>query len=184
MFSKGTGNYLSKKANYLIDANRIGNLFYSSHHYSSRELLDRGMLLAVAAAVGFLAYRKYETPESALAGAALGWFIAHLVVIAPLVYKKMQYQQDCKKCIETIKDQLKNEIDQNFSQLVFASIDQIMNHVSEKSISMVWGKRSRLMDTLLDWLLHKDKQQLIAVLEDEDMITLLDGKREFNPTYK
>jgi hypothetical protein len=169
------GTFLNKKTDYLINWNRVGNLLFSNHRYSPQELIVRGFVVTCTAAGGFLAWNNSEKGGAMpfLLGASLAWTLAHAVVISPLVYKRLKAKWGCKEHIKSINDQL-NEQDNDFTQLVYQTIDKILSHASEKSPSAVWGKRERLLNNLQRWIEEQDSSILSDVLKDKDIISKLD----------
>ncbi|KTD12084.1 hypothetical protein Lgra_1542 [Legionella gratiana] len=166
--------FLNQKTDYLINWNRPGSLFFSSHHYSTRELIERGFVITSTAAGGFLAWNKSEEGGAApfVLGASLAFLLAHTVTMSPLIYKRIKAKWSCDERIKTINSQLSDE-DKNFSLLVKQVIDKIMTHAAEKSPSAVWGKRDRLLKNLETWIDEEEHSLLGDVLKNEEIISLL-----------
>jgi hypothetical protein len=173
-FLDSTKDFLNKKTDYLINWNRPGSLFFGTHRYSNRELLERGFVIASIALGGFLAHNKSER-EGVLPfafGASLGFLLAHAVTMSPLIYKRLQAKWGCEELIKKMQGQLKSESE--LHSLISQAIEQIMAHATVKSPSAVWGKRLRLLQTLSAWIDEQDPMELTATLKGENIIELLD----------
>ncbi len=168
-------SFLNEKTDYLINWNRVGNLFFSNHRYSSQELMERGFVVTCTAAGGFLAWNKSEeggvTPFAL--GASLAFLLSHTVIISPLIYKRLKAKWSCDEHIKTINSKLSEE-DKDFTLLVKQVIDKVMTHAAEKSPSAIWGKRERLLKNLETWIDEEDHSMLDGVLKNEEIIPLLD----------
>ncbi|ARM33846.2 hypothetical protein [Legionella longbeachae] len=168
-------SFLNQKTDYLINWNRVGNLFFSNHRYSTRELVERGFVITCTAAGGFLTWNKSEeggvTPFAL--GASLAFLLSHSVIISPLIYKRLKAKWSCDEHIRTINSKLNDE-DKDFAQLVKQVIDKITTHAAEKSPSAIWGKRDRLMKNLETWIDEEDHGMLGDILKNEEIISLLD----------
>ncbi|KTD63669.1 hypothetical protein Lsan_1102 [Legionella santicrucis] len=169
-------SFLNQKTDYLINWNRPGSLFFSNHHYSTRELIERGFVITCTATGGFLAWNKSEeggvTPFAL--GASLAFLLSHAVTMSPLIYKRLKAKWSCEEHIKTINSKLSNE-DKDFTLLVNQVIEKITTHAAEKSPSAIWGKRARLLKNLETWIDEEEHSMLGDVLKNEEIISLLDN---------
>lgn len=170
----GVRDYLNNKSNYLINWNRPGALLFGNHRYTPRELLERGFVITMTAAGGFL---NRGSLTSFSGGAALGFLLAHSITMSPLIYKRLEAMWAC----DSLKDQIHLRLlarPADFRPLVTDVVDKVLQETHSKSPSAVWGRRKRLLTNLLDWL--NDKQlsleQLTPVLQCSDVINHLDAK--------
>jgi hypothetical protein len=173
----GIRSFLNEKSDYLINWNRPGSLFFGSHRYSYQELLERGFVIASTAALGFLAWN--QSSDGGMMpfayGAALGFLMSHTITMSPLIYKRLEAKWACDALQDKIDLKLiaKNT---DFRALVDKVVAEVLNENSSKSPSAVWGRRKRLLTTLLDWL---DEPQLSLktltdTLKSVDVIDHLD----------
>jgi hypothetical protein len=184
-FLTDTQAYLTNKSNYLVNWHRVGNLLFTNHRYSPRELLERSFVIASTAAGGFLAWNKSEeggaTPFAL--GASLAFVLSHTLVISPLIYKRLHAMWNCDTILKSIGEQLAHEQDKGLVHLIQGALKQVMTHVAEKSPSAVWGKRLRLLTNLQVWLDEEDPESLRKILTDKQFIERLD-KNETRPNYE
>ncbi len=166
---------LNKQTGYLVDWKRAGVVMFSTNHrYTSREVLERGFIVARMAVGGFLASNKSEKGGSVpfIFGASLAFLISHTITMSPLIYKRLQASWNCDKIIKQLNEQLKSE--QAIAPIVSEVISKIMKHAAVTSASAVWGKRERLLTTLQDWINNNDHDLLNDTLKNENIIELLD----------
>lgn len=174
-FLATTKDYLNKKTDYLINWNRPGSLFFGTHRYSNRELLERGFVIASMALGGFLAANKSEKGGALpfAFGASLAFLLAHTVTMSPLIHKRLKAKWGCDELVKQLKAQTQSE--EEFGSVVSTVIDQIMAHAAVKSPSAVWGTRLRLLNNLNEWIKNEDHNLLIPTLRNEHIISLLDN---------
>lgn len=172
MFTEQLGNILNKKTDHLVDWNRVGNLI-GKHHYSTKELLERGFIIACTAAGGFLAKNQSEHGglSSFVCGASLAFFISHTLIISPLIYKRLKTQWACNDIKARLEEQLKARPE--LSPVVSKIVDKILGLVCAKSSSAIWGHRLRVL-TALEKLVNCTKSdELLTRLENPNFINHL-----------
>lgn len=168
-------NYLNKRSNYLVNWNRVGNLLFTKHRYSTKELGQRSFIIATSAAFGFLARNKFETGAvSCVLSASLGFVIAHTLVISPLIYKRLEAKWACEELTKKINLELVGK--DEFRSGINKVITHILHH-DPSNASIVWGKRKRILTNLFFCLTHeiitptnfndliKDQDELIECLD-------------------
>jgi len=171
-------DWLTEKSNHLIDWRRPGSLFFGNHRYSTKEMVERIFVITSAASLGFLRWMQSEE-NGAVAfaeGAALGFLISHTITMAPLIQKRVAAQFSCYKLTLKIKE-IVSEEDSEFILLVNSVIKKVSQHAETKSASATWGKRERLLSTLMDWLndVNLDSAQLIELLNVDDVVSVLNN---------
>ncbi|WP_419419622.1 hypothetical protein ACNVED_14140 [Legionella sp. D16C41] len=177
-FSTNAPQTLTQWSNYYIDWSRVGGLLrQGTHRYSWNELMQRGIILASIGAGGYAGYNAANQNSAfmsglySMAGCFTGFVVSHLVVTAPLIYKRYQLSQECMEAqkvilnaLQDLKDYLPNN--ENINQLIpviSTHVDTIMNMNLSKgeraNASLTWGRRR----TLLTNLAEKLKQDIIEV---------------------
>ncbi|STX30114.1 Uncharacterised protein [Legionella beliardensis] len=166
-FSSQVANTLSSWSNYYMDWSRVGELLREgTHRYSWHELIQRGTILASMGEGLYLGY-NYSDSDSwlnrglySMSGCFVGFVVSHLVVIAPLIYKRYQLSQDCTEAQKMILNSLQDlRAYPNDSELIDSIIDLVttqvkaimeMNLSNEKhsNASLTWGKRRTLLTNL------------------------------------
>lgn len=173
---------LSNIFNNFVAFTRIGNLLFTSHRYSTKELTDRAFILASTATMGYLGSRKEVTDSlncpavvGVAAGLATGFTISHAVVIAPLIHKRMQFRQNCEqtktKIIELLDreeswwgDSFSTKQHREFKTCILKEIEYIykVDYSTDKraNSSLTWGKRARRLEELYNKLLREAAEEL------------------------
>lgn len=172
--------FLNKYTNHLVDWNRVGNLLFTTHRYTPQELLERGFIISSTAALGLLKWNQ-SSDVGAFAfcyGATLGFLISHLVVISPLIYKRLEAKRGCDILIDRINLILISK-DEALRLLVTGVVDDIMQQSHSKSPSAVWGRRKRILATLFDWITDQNMSlsTLKEALGSSNAIDCLDDNR-------
>lgn len=166
----GFADFLNGQTGNLIDWNRPGSLLFSTHRYSAKELAERGAIIAATAICGYLAWNLTESSGYAALGASIGFIVSHAVTMYPLIQKRMQAKLDCNERRLELERQFTDK--DPLSQSISRVISLIMEHEASRSPSEIWGKRARLLSTLLEWT--RNGYELGKVLESSDIIQLLD----------
>lgn len=172
--------FLNKYTNHLIDWNRVGNLLFTTHRYTPQELLERGFIISSTAALGLLKWNQ-SSDGDALAfcyGATLGFLMSHMLVISPLIYKRLEAKRGCDILIDKINLILISR-DEELRLLVTLVVDGIMQQSHSKSPSAVWGRRKRILATLCDWITDQSisLSTLKQALGSSNAIECLDDNR-------
>jgi len=207
-FSASLANSLTNKCYHYIDWSRVGSLLRSSHRYSNRELLQRAVVITSIGAGGYVGRMLSEDDSivkstvGCMAGCFVGFVLSHLVVIAPLVYKRYQMQRECSMIESRILSQLVNfnqlnlsDCNENMINPVIDLISHIKNHSCSNEhgskASQTWGYRKRMLNCLSDTLDSQykrirndyDEQKLYLFWnqEPEDLCHSIAGE---NDTFK
>jgi hypothetical protein len=176
-------DFLTAQSNYLIDWNRAGSLFFSNHHYSLQEKLERGFVITSTAVMGFLTWNATEQGGFLpfAFGASLGFLISHTITMSPLIYKRLVAQWSCTDLIDQINQKITHQ-EPDFITLVQSVCDDVLKSTNNTSPSATWGRRKRLLETLLEWLNTEEKMDTITeTLKKADIVDLLD-QREIPPS--
>lgn len=170
----GFADFLNVQTANLIDWNRPGSLFFGNHRYSAKELAERGAIIASAAIAGYLSWNLTESPGYAALGACVGFLVSHAVTMYPLIKKRIQAKSACESMKLELERQFPPEEDteHTLAQNISAVVKTIMEHTASKSPSEIWGKRARLLSTLVEWIC--DQHKLDELLQSPDIIIYLD----------
>ncbi|STX52792.1 Uncharacterised protein [Legionella busanensis] len=166
-FSAKAAQSLTEWSNFYIDWSRVGELLrQGTHRYTRQELIQRGIILISIGAGGYTGY-NYNNQNSSLmsglysmSGCFVGFVVSHLVVIAPLIYKRYQLSQECADKQKIILDSLQElkshspnqEIANNLIGLIATHVQTIMtmnlSTESRANASLTWGRRRSLLTNL------------------------------------
>lgn len=154
---------LTEVSRHYVDWSRIGELFQSgTHHYTVDQLVTRGVIIGFTAASSFLGYYLNDEEQThcsnltvSIAVGFLGFTLSHAVVIYPLIKKRWEMSAECSK--------LKSEIENYAAEINFPfreNLDKAIKEIMKLSLtddkagraSQTWGKRLRLLNTLLETL--------------------------------
>ncbi|KTD54775.1 hypothetical protein [Legionella quateirensis] len=174
-------DFLTARSNYLIDWNRPGSLFFGRHRYSLQEKIERGFVITSTAVMGFLTWNASEQGGFLpfAFGASLGFLISHTITMSPLIYKRIKAQWSCNDLITQINQKITQQ-EPDFITLVQSVCDDVLKSTNSAGPSATWGRRKRLLETLLEWLNTEEKMDTVTeTLKKTDIIDLLD-KREIN----
>jgi hypothetical protein len=153
-------NKFTEYSNHYIDWSRIGELWASkSHQYSTRQLLDRGIIVAFTAVCGYLGnyyneeeYSGCSNTAVTLATSLLGFTVSHAVIIIPLIQKRYAMQQECTQYRLAI-EQIIAEPDCTYRKEVGALMEIIMNtslgDAKHAKASETWGHRKNTLKAVL-----------------------------------
>ena len=172
-------DFLTVQSNYLINWNRAGSLFFSNHRYSLQEKMERGFVITSTAVMGFLSWNASEQGGFLpfAFGASLGFLISHTITMSPLIYKRLMAQWSCNDLIKQINQKIAHQ-EPPFITLVQSISADILKSTNSTGPSATWGRRKRLLETLLEWLNTEEQMDVLTeTLKKADIIDLLD-KRE------
>jgi len=152
MYSR-IANKLTAFTNYSVDWSGIGRLFKSgTHHYTWEEKAIRVGMVAFSAMTGFLgAYfnnaekTKCTSLTIGILSAALGFYIAHRVVLDAKIAKRKRLYNDSETISARIRDTL-NTRESPLSQFQLNFINDLICHI--KNISLSDEHSSRATETL------------------------------------
>lgn len=172
----GAGTYLTNASNYLVDWNRPGSLFFGRHRYSTKELAERGFVIAMTSIAGYWAWSQSQSPMYAAAAATIGFLVAHTITMSPLICKRLEAKWACDALIIDIRSHVNDKPE--FQDLVNSVIEKVMQYAQSKSASAVWGERKRLLTHLSEWVrdVRISIDDLSAVLKRDDVISCLDNQ--------
>jgi hypothetical protein len=103
----------------------------------------------------------------------------------PLLVKRLNAKAACETLRNELRDRYSEEElkDKNsIGYWAMQTVNVIMNHKDSSSASAIWGKRQRLMTTLLAWC--KDAslaQDLHQILQQDNVIELLNRNNSTLP---
>ncbi|WP_131782566.1 hypothetical protein [Legionella gresilensis] len=182
-FSVKSAQTLTESSNYLIDWSRVGELLrQGTHRYSWHELIQRGVILVSIGAGGYAGYNYSNQSSSfmsglySMSGCFVGFVVSHLIVIAPLIYKRYQLSQECADKQKIILDSLQElkihspnqDINNSLIDLISAHIQTIMTMSfstgSRANASLTWGRRRTMLTNLADKL----KQDIADLANNSD----------------
>jgi len=166
-FPSNTANTLTKLSDYYIDWSRVGELFASNkHRYTWDQLIQRGMILASSAYGAYAGYNRADNGFGlssslySMAGCFIGFAVSHLLIIAPLIYKRHQMNQACMASqheilasIQTLSklDPGNREITNlivNIINLVDSTNNISLSDENHANASQTWGRRKNLMEKI------------------------------------
>ena len=163
--------WLTEASNHYVDWSRVGELLASStHRYSRDELKVRGGIAACAVASGLVgAYLNdeekthYADLTLAMASGLLGFVVSHVVVIYPLIKKRIDMRNTCVALVEKIGRQVE-DLDVDVRELCRASVNEVIQSIDTLSLSndkranasLTWGARKTLFRRLSDKLAEED----------------------------
>lgn len=185
-------NSLTDLSGYYVDWSRVGELIsQTKHHYTWQQLIERG---AIVASTAYGAYKGYECAEDSsfglnaslysMAGCFVGFVVSHLVVIAPLIYKRHQRKIECdktnKKIISLFSKLREIDCDNEAITTLITTLGEVVkvalniNLSDEKHAraSQTWGRRSALMEKI-KIKLNDDFGLLVSSHDREDTLVKL-----------
>lgn len=130
---------------HIIDWTRIGELLWSGRHrYNLTELLPRGFIVALT----LLPFFWNILLINKIFLSVLFFVISHVIVIMPLIIKRLKMRSECYNIITLLKERC--ICDNKIICCQCIKINKIMNNkaVNGKS-SATWGERKRLLMELL-----------------------------------
>lgn len=193
-FSSKTANTLTTLSDYYIDWSRVVELFASNkHHYTWDQLIQRGVILASSAYGAYAGYNRADSEFGlssslySMAGCFIGFTISHLVIIAPLIYKRHQMDKVClvshQETLNSIK--MLSELapgNKKITQLIVYIINLVdsTNNISlsnEKHANALqtWGKRKGLMEKINCRL----KSDLMEAANERELDSYIDKLNAF-----
>lgn len=162
---------LSKQTNYLVDFRRTSSLFFSHHHYSTKEWLERGFVLTSSAGLGFLNWMQSEEGGTApfAYGAGLGFLISNTITMSPLIHKCVVSMWNFSTVAKEIKANIADDSPE-FISLVNGVIKQVKAYEGSRSASVIWRKREILINNLSNWLNNYDHIYLKEALKSSNIV--------------
>lgn len=157
---------LTEYSSHLLDWSRVASLLSSgTHRYSRKELIQRGFVVGSMLVGSGLAYSQCEEDDSlgikglySMSGCFVGFVLSHVVVIWPLVKKRLEMRHDCLEAKEKIlsyvslltdcpeQTELKDQIEAFIDNAMQLSLSTEKNAKASQS----WGYRRRILLNLLE----------------------------------
>lgn len=161
--AQSTNIALTQASDYLVDFTRIAERISSSAtwipQYSRKEIMDRLFILMSTFAAGFVGNRLSNPnaqsfyasrPVVTVAASVTGFFISHVLVIIPLIKKRLEMKRACMELIDSMRTKFKNNLE--LANLLELTIERILalNFVENgrAQASLTWGRRERLLKVL------------------------------------
>ena|SRR3990167_7664761 len=185
-FSSSLSNQLTSWSEHYIDWSRVGELLNSGHHhYSIKELAERGLIIA---SMGYGTYYGYHYSEDldasfkpylySMAGCFIGFVISHTAVIAPLILKRTQMSAQCfelqtqmfhhLQSLKVIDNDKINLLIEKISTLIASTITLNLSDDKHARASQTWGRRLSLMRHIAEKL--KKDVETFSQSESNDAI--------------
>lgn len=159
---------LTERSLHLVDWSRVASLVRSgTHRYSVKELAVRGFVVGTMAAGTYLGYQKSDEQAGygmkgfySMSGCFVGFFLSHIVVVLPLLSKRLSMRKDCleakEKILVSISHLTGNQEEIELKEKIEGFVDHVMTlslgNEKEAKASQTWGRRRRILSCLVDFL--------------------------------
>lgn len=181
---------ITEASGHYIDWTRVGELLASgNHHYTWEQLMTRAGIIMATLAGGYVFHHQqplhtfgFSASANMATGALTGFFVSHLLVIAPLVHKRIILSRECQSLQKIILQELEKMGDSNLSKeqskqlidVISAHIDYVMHYSlsteTRGNASQTWGYRKRLMVVMKEQVQENKKVLKGTVAEFEGIV--------------